>query len=158
VPSIDLAREITERIDAAEFGWEADFRNLHPSPFGMSVYARSIERLFDAAWKQPPMIGGAVQAHTLPDAIDEKSYFRGRLMNVTEAKGWRIDADWTPGDYFPASFCFSNWFAIPGSTFWPCCFMKAPMARPKSFSVKLLAARNWSTSLAVSSVEDFFGR
>jgi sialidase-1 len=98
VPSIDLAREITERIDAAEFGWEADFKNLHPSPFGMSVYARSIERLFDATWKQPPMIEGAVQAHALPAALDEKSYFRGRLINVTEAKGWRIDSDWTPRD------------------------------------------------------------
>ena len=86
VPSIDLAREITERIDAAEFTWESDFKNLHPSPFGMSVYARSIERLFDAAWKQPPMIEGAVQAHTLPAAIDEKSYFRGRLVDVDGGK------------------------------------------------------------------------
>ena len=56
MPSIDLAREVTERIDAGEFSWDGDFKNLHPSPFGMSVYARSIERLFDAAWKQPPMI------------------------------------------------------------------------------------------------------
>ena len=66
VPSIDLAREVTERIDAGEFTWDGDFKNLHPSPFGMSVYARSIERLFDAAWKQPPMIEGAVEAHALP--------------------------------------------------------------------------------------------
>jgi sialidase-1 len=98
VPSIDLAREVTERIDAREFGWEADFKNLHPSPFGMSVYARSIERLFDAAWKQPPMIEGPVQPHPQPGPLDEKSYFRGRLIDVTEAKGWRIEADWTPRD------------------------------------------------------------
>ncbi len=98
VPSIDLAREITERIDAGEFSWENDFKNLHPSPFGMSVYARSIERLFDAAWKQPPMIEGTVQAHPLPAALDARSYFRGRLVNITEAKGWRIDPDWTPRD------------------------------------------------------------
>ena len=88
VPSIDLAREITERIDAGEFTWEGDFKNLHPSPFGMSVYARSIERLFDAAWKQPPMIEGAVEAHALPAAIDEQSYFRGRLVDV--ARGERL--------------------------------------------------------------------
>lgn len=98
VPSIDLAREITERIDAAEFGWETDFKNLHPSPFGMSVYARSIERLFDAAWKQPPMIEGAVQAHALPAALDAQSYFRGRLVDVAEVKGWRMELDWTPRD------------------------------------------------------------
>jgi pimeloyl-ACP methyl ester carboxylesterase/lysophospholipase L1-like esterase len=98
LPSIDLAREITERIDAGEFTWENDFKNLHPSPFGMSVYARSIERLFDAAWKQPPMIEGAAQAHPLPAALDARSYFRGRLVNIAEAKGWRIDPDWTPRD------------------------------------------------------------
>ena len=98
VPSIDLAREITERIDAGEFTWESDFKNLHPSPFGMSVYARSIERLFDAAWKQPPMIEGAVEPHPLPAALDPHSYFNGRLVPVTEAKGWRVDPDWSPTD------------------------------------------------------------
>ncbi len=98
VPSIDLAREITERIDAREFTWDGDFKSLHPSPFGMSVYARSIERLFDAAWKQPPMIEGAVTAHALRAAIDEHSYFRGRLVKVGEVKGWRVDPDWAPSD------------------------------------------------------------
>lgn len=98
VPSIDLAREVTERIDAGEFTWNGDFRDLHPSPFGMSVYARSIERLFDAAWKQPPMIDGAAQPHDLPAALDPKSYFNGRLVDIAEAKGWRIDPDWAPTD------------------------------------------------------------
>jgi sialidase-1 len=98
VPSIDLAREITERVDAGEFTWDGDFKNLHPSPFGMSVYARSIERLFDAAWKQPPMIEGPAAPHALPEALDTRSYFRGRLGPVSEAKGWRVVADWTPAD------------------------------------------------------------
>jgi sialidase-1 len=98
VPSIDLAREVTERIDAGEFTWDGDFKNLHPSPFGMSVYARSIERLFDAAWRQPPMITGDVEAHMLPAALDEHSYFRGRLVGAGEVKGWRVDHDWAPTD------------------------------------------------------------
>jgi pimeloyl-ACP methyl ester carboxylesterase/lysophospholipase L1-like esterase len=92
VPSIHLAREITERIDAGEFTWENDFKNLHPSPFGMSVYARSIERFFDAAWKQPPMIEGAVEPHPLPGALDEQSYFRGHLGDLTAVEGWRDKA------------------------------------------------------------------
>ena len=98
VPSIDLAREITERIDASEFTWDDDFKSLHPAPFGMSVYARSIERLFDAAWKQPPMIEGAVEPHPLPAPLDEHSYFRGRLAPVSDAKGWRVTPDWAPAD------------------------------------------------------------
>ncbi len=97
-PSIDLAREITERIDAGEFTWDDDFKSLHPSPFGMSVYARSIERLFDAAWKQPPMIEGPATPHPLPAPLDAKSYFRGRLAPITEAKGWSIAPDWAPND------------------------------------------------------------
>jgi sialidase-1 len=103
IPSIDLAREVTERIDAGEFTWDKDFRNLHPSPFGMTVYARSIERLFDAAWKQPPMVEStaepAVQPSPLPVPLDEQSYFRGRLVDVREVTpgdGWRIDPDWAP--------------------------------------------------------------
>jgi hypothetical protein len=65
----------------------------------MTVYARSIERLFDAAWKQPPMTEPAVQPHPLPAPLDVQSYFRGRLVDVREVTpgdGWRIDPDWAP--------------------------------------------------------------
>jgi hypothetical protein len=96
VPSIDLAREVTERIDAGEFTWENDFKNLHPAPFGMKVYAGSIQRLFDAAWKQPA--SGPAERYPLPPPLDEHSYFRGRLADVTGARGWRIERDWTPFD------------------------------------------------------------
>ena len=44
VPSINLAREVTERIAAGEFTWERDFKDLHPAPFGHELYARTIER------------------------------------------------------------------------------------------------------------------
>jgi len=99
LPSIDLAREVTERIDAGEFTWEKDFKNLHPAPFGMQLYQRSIVRLFDAAWRQRPE--GALENYGLPEPLDEKSYYRGRLVDIAAAElgqGWRIDPDWTPAD------------------------------------------------------------
>ena len=34
ISTINLAKEVTERIDAGEFDWENDFKDLHPSPFG----------------------------------------------------------------------------------------------------------------------------
>ena len=37
-----------DRIARGEFTWEDDFRNLHPSPFGQKVYARSIRRTLEA--------------------------------------------------------------------------------------------------------------
>ncbi len=100
--SIDLALEVAERIKAGEFTWAGDFKNLHPSPFGHRLYARSIGRLFDAAWKMPLPAGAKPQAHTLPAApLDEKSYSRGRLGELKDAErvsGWKIEPAWKPGD------------------------------------------------------------
>ncbi len=98
VPSINLAREVTERIHAGEFTWKDDFKNLHPSPFGHGVYLRSIERLFDAAW------GGEkaddIKAHPVPaKPLDAASYFGGRLLPVGIAQpgdGWRLEKSWRP--------------------------------------------------------------
>ncbi|MFA6564954.1 MAG: alpha/beta fold hydrolase [Verrucomicrobiia bacterium] len=100
VPSIDLAHEVTERIHAKEFTWEKDFKGLHPSPFGHTLYAKSIARLFDAAWKEPLAADAKLQPYTLPaKPLDEKSYFRGRLVDIKEARvasGWKIYPSWKP--------------------------------------------------------------
>lgn len=92
LPSLHLAREVTERIDAGEFTWEKDFVNLHPSPFGHTVYHRSILRLFDAAGRVP------TRPAPLPTPLDEKSYFRGRLVDVGAVEGWTRVAAWEPTD------------------------------------------------------------
>lgn len=100
--SIDLAREVAERIKAGEFTWAGDFKDLHPSPFGHRLYARSIGRLFDAAWKQPLPADAKPKAHALPPSpLDEKSYFRGRLGELKDAElgsGWKLEQAWKPGD------------------------------------------------------------
>lgn len=101
VPSIDLAQEVTERIHSGEFTWEKDFRDLHPSPFGHGVYFRSINRLFDAAWKSPPPADAQVQPYVLPEPLDRNSYFRGRLVSPEGAKvdnGWTLVSAWRPAD------------------------------------------------------------
>lgn len=102
VPSIDLAQEVTERIQAGEFTWEKDFRNLHPAPFGHRLYAASIGRLFDAAWKEPLAAGAKVQPYPLPEQpLDAASYFHGRLVDIgaaTVEKGWKLDPKWHPAD------------------------------------------------------------
>ena len=50
ISTINLAKEVTDRIDNGEFSWEGDFKDLHPSPFGQGVYARSMIR-FHASMK-----------------------------------------------------------------------------------------------------------
>jgi sialidase-1 len=99
IPSIDLAREVTERIDAGEFTW-ADFRDLHPSPFGHGIYARSIDRLFELAWGAPLPADAKVRLHRMPDRpVDPFNYGRGRFVDPKHAEivsGWRMDPSWKP--------------------------------------------------------------
>ncbi|MCA8975808.1 MAG: SGNH/GDSL hydrolase family protein [Planctomycetes bacterium] len=78
LPSLDLAREVTDRIDRGEFTWRDDFRDLHPSPFGQRIYSRAICRMLEAAW-----------AHAEPrprptiEPLDPFCYDRGQLLPPT---------------------------------------------------------------------------
>ncbi len=96
MPSINLAREVFERMHAGEFTWEKDFKNLHPSPFGHKLYAASIDRLFDASGFASPR-----RARPLPQPLDALSYGGGRLVAPDEAgysKDWNLDPSWVPRD------------------------------------------------------------
>jgi len=98
VPVIDLAREVTARIDAGEFDWDT-FGGLHPAPFGHRVYARAIDRLFDAAWCEPLPSDAATEPRApLPEPLDSRNYERGRYVVLEEAtleSGWQLEASWT---------------------------------------------------------------
>jgi lysophospholipase L1-like esterase len=96
-PSLDLALEVTDRINAGEFTWAQDFKGLHPSPFGNQLYANSISRMLEAAWKAPVQ---DVRPHSLPEnPIDPKSYFRGRFGKLEDVKlirGFQKMTPWKP--------------------------------------------------------------
>lgn len=97
VASLNLAREMTDRIDAREFTWREDFKNLHPSPFGQMLYFRAIQQLLDAAWKAP--LESA--PHRLPPPLDAACYDRGELVTLARAKpgeGFRRVERWRPDD------------------------------------------------------------
>lgn len=107
LPSIDLAKEVTERIHAGEMTWERDFRDLHPSPFGHDLYAKSVGRLFDAAWSAEPEKSAQPRNQELPPPVDPFSYFRGQLVSPKTAvstgdlklnSGWSIVENWQPSD------------------------------------------------------------
>ena len=101
LPSINLAREVTERIDAGEFNWEDDFVNLHPSPYGQGIYAHSMNRLLDNAWKGFIAEDDKILSKTLPEKLDAACYDNGFLVPVTEMdkiKGWTYHQNWKPQD------------------------------------------------------------
>jgi len=96
--SLDLAREVTDRIDAGEFSWKDDFRNLHPSPYGQRVYANSMMRMLEAAFRME----GMPAKHELPATmLDPKSYSAGSFGALADAKkldGFQLVASWKPMD------------------------------------------------------------
>jgi sialidase-1 len=96
--SLDLAREVTDRIQAGQFTWAEDFKGLHPSRFGNNLYANSISRMLEAAWRAPE---APAQDHSLPpNPLDTQSYFRGRfgrLQDVKRVRGFEHMRPWKPG-------------------------------------------------------------
>ena len=90
LPSLDLAREVHDRIRRGEFTWAADFVDLHPSPFGQRLYATSIVRMLEAAWSAEDSRAPSDHA-PLPMPLDAWCYDRGRLLTPSAA---------LPGDGF----------------------------------------------------------
>ena len=99
IPSVNLAREVTERINNKEFTWEGDFVDLHPSPFGQIVYYRSISELLVKCWEENN--SSDMTPHPLPPKLDPYCYDKGVLVEVGEKNatdGWVYDKNWSPSD------------------------------------------------------------
>jgi sialidase-1 len=104
VNSIDLAKEVTERIRDREFNWKDDFKDLHPSPFGHEVYARSIRSFLDKAFAEAADGKTDKRRKRLPRPLDPFHYAAGRYVPVTEARdmrGFRHIDNWQPTDGYP---------------------------------------------------------
>jgi sialidase-1 len=102
LPFINLAKEVTDRIDAGEFNWKDDFKDLHPSPFGQELYFQSIRRLLDAEAKRP--VVKQLLKYRLPPAYDRYAYTNARYEDLHKAiikKGFTIDESWQPTDSTP---------------------------------------------------------
>jgi len=100
VNSINLAKEITDRIVAGEFNWKDDFKDLHPSPFGHEIYARSISVFLDDAFAKASSASRSIP-HSLPKALDKFSYFSGKYVPVniaSDLQNWKYLSNWKPED------------------------------------------------------------
>jgi pimeloyl-ACP methyl ester carboxylesterase len=114
-PSLELAREVSDRIRAHEFTWAGDFRDIHPSPYGQLLYANSITRMLDAAFAAPH---GPARPHPVPAPLDQWSYFSGRfgrLSDIRCVRGFSLDPSWKPSDGKPTRDGFVNVPAVVGS-------------------------------------------
>lgn len=101
ISSINLAKEVTERIDVGEFTWEDDFKNLHPSPFGQGVYYNSMKVFLEKAWQGFVADDDKIVAYELPKTLNGGNYEFGELLSVEKygkQKGWDYIENWVPND------------------------------------------------------------
>jgi sialidase-1 len=99
LPSINLAKEVNDRILNGEFTWKDDFINLHPSPFGQQLYFETMKWTLEALWEKdvPPMD----VENSLPEPLDAFSYAKGELVSIKKAKkrkNWAFIEKWQPSD------------------------------------------------------------
>ncbi len=93
VGCINLALEVTHRINNREFNWTNDFKDLHPSPFGQGVYARSMIHFLDKQYSQSLSDRKKGEAHPFPEALDSFCYESGELISIQDASDLK---DFTP--------------------------------------------------------------
>jgi sialidase-1 len=99
LPFINLAEEVTRRIDQGEFDWKNDFKDLHPSPFGHGIYFNTIKTLLAKDFAGPAPAHLVKQQ--LPAAADVFCYAHGAYAALTGAvktTGFVFDSSWQPAD------------------------------------------------------------
>ena len=101
LPSINLAREVRDKMRHGEFDWQKDFEDIHPAPFGQELYFENIRQLLDTCWET--YRGGTLPpgAGTLPPPLDSANLEGGRYADIRLARtdtAWTLYPDWTPGD------------------------------------------------------------
>jgi lysophospholipase L1-like esterase len=80
----DLGKELADQVNAGKFSWKA-FGGTHPGPAGNRLCANMIARLMDINWKGKPAANGTTP-YPMPNPLDTKSYYRGRLLDPGQVK------------------------------------------------------------------------
>jgi lysophospholipase L1-like esterase len=123
LPSLNLAKEVRDRMTSGEFNWKDDFKDVHPSPFGQQLYFVAIKKLLDACFDSLDK-NITVTTRQLPVPLNNASFENGKYLNITKAKvddNWLLDKNWTPADSLPTREGFVHVPVLlttsPGATF-----------------------------------------
>ena len=94
IPVINLALEMTRRLDAGHFVW-SDFSrdSCHPLPLGDAQYADCIKEFLNAAWKDASP-SCQIKYHPLPAPLCEDHLAAARLIGTKDAQGWTVVHGW----------------------------------------------------------------
>ena len=99
LPSINLGKEVWDRIRQGKLDWKRDIKDVHPSEFGQELYFATIRRLLDSCYRLYRPVASA--SGNFPGPMDWACLSNGRYVDVHQGVGdqdWKIDADWTPAD------------------------------------------------------------
>jgi hypothetical protein len=99
LPSINIAKEVHDKIRNGEFSWTKDFKDVHPAAFGQTLYFENIAALLSDCYVTPAVTSQS--PHPLPAPLDRASLADGQYYGVEQARhdtGWTVDKDWTPVD------------------------------------------------------------
>jgi predicted esterase len=100
ITSINLAKEVNDRILNGEFTWKDNFKDLHPSAFGQGIYTRTIITALERATAVTP--SGLLTDRMIPTRpLDPFSYYNGQYLPIKKSKkrrNWTIDKNWHPKD------------------------------------------------------------
>lgn len=98
LPIINMAQEMTRRMDAGAFTWEQfSGDTCHPSPFGHAQYAECIAAFLDVVWATPPDAAAPRKDYAVPAPLDKANYENGRFLGLDSAKivaGWNRNTQW----------------------------------------------------------------
>lgn len=99
LPSINLAKEVTDKLNNHEFSWQYDFKDLHPAIYGQELYFATIKSLLNVCFDKQQ--AAAPKANALPKPLNALNLNNGRYYNIQNAKnlnGWAINSDWAPNN------------------------------------------------------------
>ncbi|BAV07942.1 alpha-1,2-mannosidase, putative [Filimonas lacunae] len=97
LPSVNLGKEVHDRIQHHELDWDRDIKDIHPSEYGQQLYFQTIQHLLQVCLGKQP----ARTMATIPAAMNKASFEAGYYYDITRAQtdnNWTLDKDWTPTD------------------------------------------------------------
>jgi sialidase-1 len=99
LPSINLAKEVTDKLNNHEFSWQYDFKDLHPAIYGQELYFATIKSLFNSCFNKQQT--ATTKANPLPKPLNALNLNNGRYYSIQNAKnlnGWVVNPDWAPNN------------------------------------------------------------
>lgn len=110
LPSINLAKEVYDRIKAGEFSWKGDFKDVHPSPFGQRIYSNTMKELLEKCFSKSVNTANEI-LYPVPTPLDKWNFEDGKYMPIQKAhlyKGFKLVANWQPKEKIQTREGFVN--------------------------------------------------